>query len=519
MAAHPVSLRPDLTIGMENPNREQGSRILNAWMAERKMKARASAVSTSGRKRNYAGAAISRLNTSWSSHAQPAAWHIWQGLQALRARSREQYRNNDYARRFVRMCQQNIVGPTGVAMQSRVADANGEPDKLAQQAIEDAWQAWSLDCDASGQMTLPEMLRLIVATVATDGECLVRRISGGPYGVRLQLIDPERLDIRLNQVAPNGNRIRMGVEVDKHGRPVAYHLLEEPVDMYQSSYSVVSKRERVPAENIIHLYLHEAIGQTRGVPWMASALVRMKNLHGYEEAAVVAARIGASKMGFFKASEGEGAAPMADDEDVETGEFIQDAEPGVFEVLPEGYDFTAFNPDYPHQQFPDFIKATLRGIASGLGVAYNGLANDLEGVNYSSIRAGVLEERESWKVLQNWLIDHFMRPVFLTWLDAQLSLGTLKVPTKSGLLKALPPEKFEKFRKVTFQPRRWAWVDPQKDMDANASAIELGLKSRTEIIRDMGRDPEEVWTEIARENERLAELGIAQADGGSNGQA
>jgi len=505
-----IVLRPDLTIGQENLQREQGSPILNAWLAERKLKQGSAPVSTSGRnKRNYTGAGISRLNTGWGTVPTPPNWHLWQGLQALRARSREQARNNDYARRFIAMCKSNIIGPNGITMQSRVADADGKPDKLINDAIESAWCEWSRYCDIGGRLTLAEMCRLIVATVATDGECLVRRFNSGPSGFQLKLIDPELLDIRFNEIRQNGNRVRMGVEMDQHGKPVAYYLLDDQGDLYQSSY-YTGKHIRVPADQILHLYLPEMIDQARGVPWMASALVRMKNLHGYEEAAVIAARIGASKMGFFHAKEGEGPEPLADDETID-GEFIQDAEPGAFEVLPEGYDFTAFDPDYPHQQFGDFIKATLRGISSGFGVCYNGLANDLEGVNFSSIRAGVLEEREHWKTLQSWFIDGFMRPVFESWLDIQLTLGTIKTPTTNGMPKALPADQFEQFRKVSFQPRRWAWVDPAKDMKANENAIKLNLKSRSEIIRDMGRDPDEVWAEIQRENEQMKTLGISPA--------
>jgi len=506
-----VQLRSGLTIGQENPQRETGSVILNKWMADRQLKAKAAAASTPGRKssyRNYAGAKTSRMNTGWDMVPTPPNWHIWQGLQALRARSRQQYRDNDYARKFIAMVKSNIIGPNGIAMQSKVSDPDGTADDLVRNAIETTWKEWSRFCDVSGRMTLTEMSRLIIATIAIDGECLVRRMNTGSFGFQLKLIDPALLDIRFNEVLPNGNRVRMGVETDRNGVRVAYYLIDDSnTNLHQTSY-YTGKYIRVPADEILHLFLPEMIDQARGVPWMATALVRMKNLHGYEEAAVIASRIGASKMGFFKSAEGEGAAPLADDEDADTGDFIQNADPGAFDVLPEGYDFTSFNPDYPHQQFPDFVKATLRGIASGLGVAYNGLANDLEGVNFSSIRAGVLEEREQWMTLQNWFTEQFMRPVFESWLNMQLAIGTLKVPTKSGVPASLPPGRFDKFRRVTFQPRRWSWVDPQKDMAASEKAISLGLKSRSEIIRDMGRDPDEVWAEIEKEKQKIEAIGL-----------
>ncbi len=502
-----LGVKGDLTIGQINHDRERGSVILNAWLRDRRQTQAATTMKQVRRHKNYAGAKISRMNTGWSTGPVPADWHIWNGLRALRSRSREQYRNNDYARRFVRMCQSNIVGPNGMPLQSKISDLNGQPDRLARDAVERAWRDWSRECDVAQRLNLTQMLEQIIATVAVDGEILVRRITRGAFHYQLQLIDPELLDLNLNADLGNGHRIRMGVEMDAFDAPVAYHLIDAAqADIHRGGY-YTGKHIRVPANEIRHLYRHEAVGQTRGVPWMASALVRMKNLYGYEEAAVIAARIGASKMGFFKATDGEGAEPLVDDETAD-GEFIQDAEPGAFEVLPEGYDFTAFNPDYPHQQFPDFVKATLRGISSGLGVAYNGLANDLEGVNYSSIRAGVIEEREQWKSLQNWLVDAFLRPVFESWLHEQLAYGNIRVPSKTGQMVPLPASKFDRFRQASFQPRRWAWVDPLKDIEAARVSIELGLKSRSEVIREMGRDPDDVWDEIKTERDQLDGLGL-----------
>ena len=59
-------------------------------------------------------------------------------------------------------------------------------------------------------------------------------------------------------------------------------------------------------------------------------------------------------------------------------------EAGSFVSLPNGVDFKAFDPDHPTSQFESFVKSILRQIASGLNVPYNELANDLEGVSYSS---------------------------------------------------------------------------------------------------------------------------------------
>jgi len=174
----------------------------------------------------------------------------------------------------------------------------------------------------------------------------------------------------------------------------------------------------------------------------------------------------------------------------------------VFEQLPDGMGFTPFDPDYPHQQFGAFVKTCLRGVASGLGVSYNSLSNDLEGVNYSSIRAGVLEDREAWKATQEWMSERFLRRVYLNWLPQALGLGVILGQGGSPL----PLSRLDKFSRHTWRPRRWDWVDPLKDTNANVIAVNNGLKSRQQIIRESGGDPEQVWSELEAEAERLSAI-------------
>ena len=60
-----------------------------------------------------------------------------------------------------------------------------------------------------------------------------------------------------------------------------------------------SKHIRIPAEQVIHIFMPLRAGQTRGEPWLSPVMPAMKQLGGFREAAVINARIGASKMGFF----------------------------------------------------------------------------------------------------------------------------------------------------------------------------------------------------------------------------
>jgi capsid protein len=82
------------------------------------------------------------------------------------------------------------------------------------------------------------------------------------------------------------------------------------------------------------------------------------------------------------------------------------------------------------------------------------------------------------------------------------------VPNKGGVMRPLPFEKLEKYKPVGFRGRRWAWIDPNAEMKATELAIGMKLMSRTQAIEDLGRDPEDVWSEVERETVMLAEKGI-----------
>lgn len=169
----------------------------------------------------------------------------------------------------------------------------------------------------------------------------------------------------------------------------------------------------------------------------------------------------------------------------------------------QGAKLSTFDPQYPSGEYAGQVKVSLRGIASGLGVAYTSLANDLEGVNFSSIRQGTLDEREHWKELQEWLIESLHEPVFAEWLPRALLAGLIKADGKP-----LPATNLARYSAVTWQARRWAWIDPRADADAAVTSKNNLLKSPGEIIREDGKDPAAVYREIAADIEQMKAAGI-----------
>lgn len=452
------------------------------------------------KRRNFEGANTGRLFSDWLTQTRSADSELRYTLKTLRARSRDLCLNNDYAARFLEMVSTNVVGARGIQLQVRGREIDGRLDQVGNSTLEESFKAWGQmdSCTVDGTMTWLDAQRMFIESVARDGECFVLLVTdnSNPWRFRLQFIDPDRIDVEYNGSAGNGNEIRMGVEIDKAGKPIAYFVDQKHPDDYQFSAGYGVQRQRVDAANVIHAFRKRRPGQTRGYPWTATAMTRLKMLGGYEEAELVAARISSAKMGFFTSPEGD--AYIGDGTD-DQGRINMDVAPGTFEQLPAGVDFKAFDPQHPNAAFAAFEAAMLRGIASGLGVSYTSLSNNLEAVSYSSIRQGLLEERDHWRTIQSWMVDHFCQPVYRVWLRQTLDGGVVN----------LPPGRYSKFSNTTWVPRGWQWVDPRNEAEAQITAINNGLMTMTQALAERGLDLEDVLRERASENELQASYGVA----------
>lgn len=425
-----------------------------------------------------------------------------QVLSRIRGRSRDLVQNNDYAKHAMRLIKNNVAGWEGIQLQVKSMNANGVLDVADNKLIKNAFVKWGKKKTASvdGRLSWIDCQHQFIETVAKDGECLVRKVAfNNEFGFSLQFIDMDRLETDFNDDLRNGNTIRMSIESDSWGRPVAYHILSHhPNDTNRNG----QKRIRIPAGEMIHCFVPDRPNQPRGVPWLTSAITRLKMLGGYEEAELVAARVASAKVGFYTKPVGD--KPYTGDDEDSLGNAIQELEPGTFEELPYGWDFKTHDPQHPNSAFNDFLKAMLRGVAGGIGISYNALSNDLESVNYSSMRSGKLDERDSWKVIQTWMANNFCQEVYSGGTINFLYQGML-----GGPLTKLPFTKWDKFDTVSWKPRGWEWVDPEKEVRAHREEIAAGFTSHTRVLAKRGIEFKELLEEIKEERELMEEMNIS----------
>lgn len=480
-------------------------------------------------------AAGGRLFADWSGFNTTIDSRLTAELCLMRQRSRAFALNEDYARAYLIAARNNIIGPSGVTLQMDVTDPPkpmkqddgteewiAEPDTLVNDAIEAAYKEFSkarvIDAHGrerpsfcvSGDLTRTEFADLGITAAERDGEFLCRLVRGfdNPWRFAVEPMNADYLDETKNMVLEDGGSIRLGVQRNRWGEVTHYWLRKWiPGDTYwPNRNSDPYRSEPVDASNIIHFFFREDVSQSRGIPSLHAGAQRLKMLSGYEEAALEASRAAACKHEYFKRMNDPNApAGEYQGDGEQDGVPLSDVEPGTREELPPGFDVVAIDPKYPHSEHGGFITTTLGGVSAGLGISRMTLTGDLTQANYSSMRAGLLPERDFWMKKQGHWINRVELVIFLVWLRMALMNGAIMLPNGSKL----PAARFEKFARPIFQGRRWQWIDPATDQEANSTALAQRIQSRGAILAQQGHgDPDEMARTIKRERKIYARNGI-----------
>ena len=457
------------------------------------------------RRRGYDAATSSRLTSNWSVSNSSADAALKGAIAPLRYKSRDLVRNSPFARQAVRAIESNTIGAHGIKLQAQVRQQRGKRlDTKINNQIEQAWSNWKRydSCHTAGRLCFTDIEKVIVRSLVTDGEIFVRFVRK-PFGrsqipFALELLEADQLDSEYTgRSSKKKNTWRMGIEQNEFGRAVQYAFLKKhPGDTPFGT--PVGQREHmiVPASEICHIFVSNRPSQSRGEPWLSSSILSLHHLAGFQEASVIRARAASSLMGFITSPEGE----LDQGGEVYDGDRVSEFTPGKFSYLQAGESVTVPDFDSPNSEFPEFMSAMLRSVASGCGISYESVSKDFSKTNYSSSRLSLLEDRNHYRSLQTYLIENFHSRVFDAWLEMATLSGALVLPSYDT--------EPERYRKVRWIPRGWDWIDPQKEIVAAKEAIRAGLKTQSQIVSENGGDLEELLP--ARQAEVLAaqQLGL-----------
>lgn len=447
------------------------------------------------RKRNYAAAQNVARYGDLKSSSGSADYELMHSLPEIRQKARFLARNSGTMRRYIQLMQDNVIGENGFSFQV------GNP------AVEFAWADWCERPTVDGVMTMVDFERQMVATWCRDGEFLFEIVVNSAYPdmIALNPLEADMLDDSLNGIyPPTKNRVKMGVEIDDLGRPVAYHLLTvHPGDTSWMPAYNKPRHRRVEASSIIHIYERLRPGQTRGEPPAAASINTIKMQDGYREAETMNRRIASAMMGFFSRAlpKAEGIEALATrketDEDKET--LIVDLEPGTFKQLPDGMQFDKFDPGGSTTDYAQFEAQLKKELAMGMGISVFSLGMETSGVSYSTGRTVIMEDRAFYKGKQTFFIRQAMRVIFARWATMHAVMPRSSIPPTriAAIIKA-----------AKFRGRGWPWIDPSKDISANAEAIRTRQTSYTQIAADRGMDVADLFAEIRSDEKLLKQYGL-----------
>lgn len=457
------------------------------WLFPQAGLARARARAALGLVRAYEGAATTRRTANWRTSGASANAEIAGGLARLRNRSRSLVRDNPYARRGVAALVGNAIG-TGIALGT-------DNDQLKK-----AWLAWTAEADFYGDSDFFGLQALAARAGFESGDCLVVRVrtsaaGAGRSGVplRLQVLEGDFLDTSKHGPQTNGNYAVAGIEVDRQGRRVAFHVFRtHPGET--AVFDPRAESTRVPAEDVIYLFEKERPGQILGVPRLAAGIMKLRDLDEYQEALLVKKKIEACFAAFVATDDDAkliGTTSSTETDAEGNTRRVEKLEPGQILYGKVGESITFGQPSATADM--GFTKDTLHAIAAAVGCTYEQLTGDLSQVNYSSMRGG----RAEFKLLieqYRWLtfVPQFCERVY-GWFE-EAAYGANRIRTTQYA--------------HTWTPPRWEYVNPMEDVQADKEELGAGLASLSEKLRARGENPEAVFEEIAAERKKLAELGI-----------
>jgi lambda family phage portal protein len=413
--------------------------------------------------------------------------------------------NNEFGVHFLRTLLNKVNGPHGIKLQVRVKDKKGTYRADINELVEKTWLEWGKkgEADVTGKLSWKALRDLTITTVARDGEIFIHLVKGfeNKFGFAIQLLESDNLDFNLNYDFNDKITIRNGIEYNEWGKPLAYWFYKDKnINKFHNTTGFnKDDYKRIESKNVLHIFFKKSVSQRRGETWFAPVIERMRVLYDYENAELVSSLIESSKLGFFSKKAGSNAQDFSGDYIDKDENPVINTEPGSMSILPTGWEILKFDPQHPVSNFDSFTNTILRGMATGLGMSYNHLANDLRNVNYSSLRSVALEDRDYWKTLQVWSIEEVENEIFSVWLEFAIISGKLKLSWE---------EAEEVKENIIWQCRGYRSVDPFKETKANVEALKNGLKTRTEILAEEGKDFLDTLEQLRYEKEKIEEYGI-----------
>ena len=207
-------------------------------------------------------------------------------LETLVDRAIDLYRTDVFAASAINGRVDNVIG-VGIRPQCRVQPERGiltpsQAEKF-RSAAERLFGKWA---EAEGWHTKQRMLERCNSIF---GESWLHMADDDdpakPVTLTVQVIHPQRIPLfGYGPLAPTAVR-RLGLRLNAQGKPIAAYVTKT---LPNDSYGYDLRETEVSLDDLLHCYEEQTPGQLRGVPWLAPAMPKLKDLKDFVYANLIA---------------------------------------------------------------------------------------------------------------------------------------------------------------------------------------------------------------------------------------
>lgn len=428
----------------------------------------------------YEGATTTRDRslTPFHTTAVPESWSAHRDRLQLMSEARDLVENFPMVKGILRMLTTYCFGE--LRYQSRTGN------RKVDNANEEAWAEFAKNCDLGGRFTFDQIVRLLFLSFLRDGDVgLALRLEES----KLQIIEADRIGKPYEGSEPD---YYSGIFVDpKTGRPLRYRIYERTKEgNYVNPIPVEAGR-------FIHVFDPTRADQYRGITILDAAIPTCRDIYDIFKYEKFAVKWMAGNTAIAQRDGGE-PDPWKSGSPAVGNNRIEHLEYGRINYMGEGESLKAFESQRPNASFGEFIEKLEKQVCHCLQLPYGFYLNP-------SDVGGVVARLESQKALrvcryyQNLITTLVLDPVKNAFLAQQIVGGKLTGDPR--------------FRLGRWQFPAWPTADIGHESQANIEEFKMGLKTAADIYAEQGKDWEEEFEQIGREQTTLdtlaKELGLS----------
>lgn len=449
--------------------------IVAAFSPERAFKREAYRQAYESLRSSYDAGSYDRINQNWRVSNASAEMTDRFSRDEVRARARDLERNSDIMNSVVGAFKRNVIGG-GYSVQAKT----GDPE--TNKALERAWKKWckKKNCDVTETQSLQQMIRMAVERKKIDGGILFikRYVSDSKAYVpfKLQAIEVDELDITVVTPKNAGNKVVGGIEYNAYNKAVGYYIKQYDIDGFSIQDTVY-----VDAEDVIYYFTKKRPSQLREISDMSMTIPRVRDVNEYMAAVAVKERVEACLSIFIKKSLpttgiGRSGVGGANDRQSYEGKMLT---PGMIKELNAGDEIQVVNPSGQGADATNFTKLQQRLVGAGQGLSYEATSRDMAEATYSSARQGRIEDELTYKEEKE-LVMEILDEIYETFVISAVLAGKVNIKNFWN-------------NKDMYLDHEWTqeptpWIDPNKESNANKTALSSGQKTFKQIAAESGKD-------------------------------